>query len=435
MNDTLKKIYAVFSPAPLSQGKDNLYVDLDEVRGDTSVIHRMQQKIILPDGPSCQVLAGHRGSGKSTELWKLRQALETPQIIADRMFVVQVKADEELDPNDIDFPDVLISIVRQLASELKTREGIQLKPGYFKDRWHRLKELALSKVEFEGGELDTVMGKVSAVIRSSPEARKQVRAALEPDTDNWIAAANDVIGAAVLELKAKHYSGLVIMVDGLDKMITRQLDDVGCTTTENLFVNRGAQLTSFACHLIYTVPIDLAYSHHGANIRLRYGGEFPVVPMTKIETPPPNPKTYAKGIAKFREIITTRLHSIGVTEDALFSNDRVRDDLIKLTGGQPTELMTLIREAIVTDGLPIGHKGVKRARQEALRNYRRQLKAEHWPLIMEARSTGQVQRTDENEKNLRELLECRALRLYRNDEEWYGVNPALDDLVPTATSE
>ncbi len=434
MSDLLRPIYAAFTPAPLQKGQNDLYIDLDSVRGDSSVIQRMKQKILLSDGPSCQVITGHRGSGKSTELWQLRQTLENPASGTDRFFVVQVRADDELDPNDIDFPDVLIAIIRQLAEQLKDRAEISLKPGYFKDRLQRLKELAGTHVDIDSLKLDVGMATLSSTLRSSPEARKKIRAALEPDTDNWIKEANEVIGEALLELQKKHFRGLVIMVDGLDKMITRSHESAGCTSSEYLFVHRSAQLISFKCHLVYTVPIDLAYSHHGPTIKQLYGGEFPVVPMTKVETPPPKVKTHAPGIAKFREIITARLTKAGAVEEDLFENNRVRDELIKLTGGQPTELMSFIREAIVTDGLPIRSKGVKRVRLEAMRNYRRQLRADHWPLIEEARATGQIVKTEHNEKAFRDLLESRALLLYRNDEEWYGVNPAIEDLTPPIPS-
>jgi energy-coupling factor transporter ATP-binding protein EcfA2 len=430
MADILRSIYAAFNPAPLKKEQQGLYVDLDSVRGDSSVTDRMKQKILLSDGPSCQVLTGHRGSGKSTELGQLRHALENPARGSDRMFVVQVQADAELDRNDIDFPEVLVAIIRQLAGQLKDRAGISLQPGYFKDRLQRLKELVLTEVEFKDLDLTMGMAKIATTIRNSPDARKKVRAALEPDTDNWLTAANDVIGQALLELKKQHFRGLVIIVDDLDKMITRPHEEAGCSTTEYLFVHRSAQLTAFQCHLVYTVPIELAYSHHESTIKRLYGGDFPVVPMTKIETPPPSGKTYPKGIAKFREMISARLASVGAVEDQLFENNKVRDDLIKLTGGQPTELMTLIREAIVTEGIPIGPKGIKRATQEVMRSYRRQLRADHWPVLEEARLTGQVVRTETNEKPFRELLESRALLLYRNDEEWYGLNPAIENLEP-----
>ena len=430
MSASLEKIYAAFDPAPLKKGQEDLYIDLNDVRGHGSIVARMKKKILLADKPSCQILTGHRGSGKSTELWKLRQALENPDAsAADRFFVVQVQADDEMDRNDIDFPEVLIAIIRQIARQLRERAQITLKPGYFSDRWQRLKELALSEVSFDGLELEAGMAKLSATIRSSPEARQKVRAALEPDTDNWLKAANDIISVAVLELSKLEFRGLVVIVDDLDKMITRPHEKAGCSTTEYLFVHRSAQLTDFDCHLVYTLPIELAYSHHESTIKRLYGGHLPVVPMTKIRAQPPDSSDHPEGMSKFREMISVRLARAEATEAEVFKTDAERDDLIRLTGGQPTELMTLIREAIVTDGLPIGEKGVKRGRIEAMRSYRRQLRQDHWPLIEEARRTGQIVRSVENESAFRDLLDSRTLLLYMNDDEWYGVNPAIDGLV------
>ncbi len=432
MSDLLKSIYNAFDPAPLHQGQQGLYVDLDDVRGHSGTVERLRQKILLANGPSCQVLSGHRGCGKSTELWQLRQSLEKPGPDGKKYFVVQVQAEKELDTNDIDFPEILIAIIRQIAAQFRETLGITLAPGYFQDRWQRLKELALREVEFEGVELEAGMATLSTTLRGSPEARRKVRAALEPDTGNWMTAANEVIGEAILKLPKDQFSGLVVIVDDLDKMIARTQADVGCLTTEYLFIHRAAQLTGFLCHVIYTLPIELAYSHHNASIKLRYSGHLPVVPMTKIETPPPKCKAHAPGIKKFREMIFTRLSSVGASERDLFQSGKVRDDLIKLTGGQPTELMSFIRESIATSGLPITSQGVKRCRFETMRTYRRQLRADHWPLIQEVRKTGQIVRTADNEKPFRELLDSRALLLYRNDEEWYGVNPCIDDLAAPA---
>ncbi len=433
MNSKLKEIYSVFSISPLQPSQRTLYVDLENVRGNTGIVHRMAEKIRLADAPTCQVLTGHRGSGKSTELSRLRQALQEPTAGDPRFFVVQIQADDENDRNDIDFPDVLIAIVRQVAEQLRTHAGIELKPGYFRDRWERLKNLALTEISSDKLELGVGFAKLSATIKNSPEARQMVRKALEPDTNNWLTAANDVLGQAVQELEKRSYRGLAVIYDDLDKMITRPYELAGCSTTEYLFIHRSAQLTAFQCHLIYTLPIDLAYSHHGSTIKRLYGGHLPVVPMTKLATRPPKSKTYPPGMKKFREIIAARLKSVGASEEDLFQSKKAGDDLIKLTGGQPTELMSMIREAIVTDGLPIGPAGVKRCRTEAMRSYRRQLRSDHWPLIEEVRHTGMVVRTKENEEAFRELLDSRAILLYVNDGEWYGLNPAIDDLRPPET--
>src|ERR1022692_2493644 len=125
MSSKRKEIYSIFSPSPLRPDQNALYIDLEDVRGNTGIVHRMAEKIRLADTPTCQVLTGHRGSGKSTELSRLRQALQEPTAGESRFFVVQVQADDELDRNDIDFPEVLIAIVRQVAEHLRDREKIE----------------------------------------------------------------------------------------------------------------------------------------------------------------------------------------------------------------------------------------------------------------------------------------------------------------------
>ena len=430
MSPKLKSIYAAFNPAPLKPGDQGLYVNLDKVRGDTGIVRHLDRKIRLADQPTCQVLTGHRGSGKSTELWRLQHVLQEPDAEGNRYFVVMVQADDHMDRNDVDFPEVLIAIIRQLADDLRERLGIELKPGYFADRWERVKKVLGTEVSFDKLDLAAGMAKLSATIKNSPDARLEVRKLLDPDTDNWLTAANDVIGKAKQELQAKDYKDLVIIVDDLDKMITRTHKSAGCTTTEYLFVHRAAQLTAFECHVVYTLPLELAYSHHEQTIEDRYGGAVPVIPMTKIATPPPNSRAHKAGMDCFRDIIKARLDGVGATHGELFEKKSVETELIKLSGGQPTELMTLVREAIITDDLPIKSRALRRCREDTLRTYRRQLRPEHWPILKEVRSTGQVTRSTKNEQPLRELLESRALLLYRNDEEWYALHPAVEAIEP-----
>lgn len=436
MSDLLSRIYAAFSPEPLHKGQQDLYIDLKDVRGDSGTVGALRQKILLSPGRSAQVLTGHPGSGKSTELWQLRNALESPADPSQRYFVVQYQANDRengLNLHDIDAIDILCALIRQLAIDMRDRLGVELKPHYFRDRWKRLKELALTEVDFDKLELAAGMGKITGILRHSVETRRRVREALDPDADNWIAAANDVIGEAILALKAKEFRGLVIIADDLDKMDSYPVNDGGLLTTERLFINRARELTSFDCHVIYTLPIELAYSHHGSTIRRTFGGHLPVVPMIKLRTAPPNEAEHALGLEKCREIIGVRLTSIGASEADAFASDAIRDTLIRFSGGQPTEIMAFVREAIITDGLPIGEKGLRRIRFESMRSYQRQLMRGHWPLIEEVRHTGQVERTEDNETLFRQLLESRAILLYRNDQEWYGLNPAVAELQPPQT--
>lgn len=72
----LKNLYNAFDPfRPLPPG-DPTYVDCREVRGDGDILEDLGNRIELSDRKTCQLYSGHRGAGKSTELLKLKQALE-----------------------------------------------------------------------------------------------------------------------------------------------------------------------------------------------------------------------------------------------------------------------------------------------------------------------------------------------------------------------
>jgi len=433
MPDLTQAIYQQFSTSPVTPADDGLYINLDAARGHADIVCRLAQKIRLAGGqPTCQVLAGHKGSGKSTELLRLQKELESPikSHSVKPFFVVYCKTDEDVDRNDVDFPDVLIALIRQVARQLRERCQIELKPSYFKSRWLDLKGLMTSEVSVESLDLDIGLGKLAAKIKSSPTAREEIRKLLEPNTNNWLDAANDVISEAALELSKKNYAGLVILVDDLDKMIVRPHLASGCSTAEYLFVNRSAQLTAFNCHVIYTIPLSLAYSCQEQTLKANYNGHVPVVPMTKIMTQPPASKPYDPGVKLFRDIIAARLNAAGAREQDLFANDVVRDELIHLSGGQPTALMSLVREAIIAHGLPITHQSLDRAKKEGQRDYTRQLLLDHWPIIEEIRNTGLFGRTKNNESTFRELLDSRAILQYVNDVEWYGLNPMVAALKP-----
>jgi len=430
MDDLLRRVYQAFSLGPLTPDQHDLYVDLDAVRGNADVVRRLEKKIGLSAEPTCQVLSGHRGSGKSTELRRLQRSLESGAGGADRYHVVLCEADEDIDRNDVDFPDVLVAIIRQMAHDLKIRAGISLKPSYFKERVERLKKLLGTEVSFDSLELDAGLLKISGTMKGSPDARAEMRKLFEPDTTNWLYAANDAIGQAVQELLKKGYAGLVILVDDLDKMILRPHDSAGCSTTEYLFVHRSGQLTAFKCHVLYVMPLWLAYSYQEQTIKNTYGGNVPVIPMTKIAIPPRANKPHKPGVEKFRQIIAQRLRSAGATMTDVFESAQVCDDVIRLSAGQPTALMTMMREALVAHGAPINAASLERVRLEGRREFARQLREEHFPILSEVRQTGQVKRTQANEALFRELLDSRAILQYVNDNEWYGVNPLLTDLLP-----
>jgi hypothetical protein len=431
VNDLIQRVYHQFGIGPLDPNRQkDLYVELDQVRGNRDAAIHLKNIIRRSEGqPTCQVLAGHNGSGKSTELLRLKKDLES---IESPFFVVYIKADDEIDRNDVDFPDILVAIIRQLAAQLKEFGIIDLKQGFFKQRLERLKGILTSEVDLQSLELSLGMLKLGGQMRASPDARREIRKLFEPDTNNWLYAANDVIGKAILELKKKNRQGLVILIDDLDKMTVRS-HETGCPTDEYLFVNRAAQLTAFQCNVIYTIPLSLAYSHLEPVIKSRYSGHVPVVPMTKIANRPPKTGAYSSGVDKFKQIISRRLKAAETGDKEVFEDDNVQNELVALSGGQPDELMRLIREAIISHDLPIRLESLKRLKIDGQREFKRLIRIEHWPIIQEIKQNGEYMRKSDQEQVFRELLNSRAILQYVNDDEWYGLNPMMEGLKPPET--
>ncbi len=423
MNDEARRLYQAFDVLPLKADTKDLRVDLDRCRGDAEgVVKKLHSQLVLAQRPVQLVLAGHRGSGKSTELFALKTRLESE---APRHFCVYCDLREEIDVNDVDFLDVLVGVLRRSVVDLQEREKINLKPAYFKDRVTRLYKALKSPVKLEGIKLPDMFGELAVTIKGSPDARAELRKVFEPDAGNWMVAANELIGEAVLKLSKKKYGGLVILVDDLDKIARRPMDAARCSLAENLFIHRAAQLTGLGCHVVYSMPLELAYSHHRPEISKWYGGTVTVLPMTRVQQRPPNEDDDPAGLQAFRDIIDKRIVHANSKFKTLFDSEGTRDEIVRLSGGQPFELMQLIRRGMARS-LPIRADMIATLRAESARDYV-WLREAHVTILKEAADGGQVARPDEGrEKLIGELLESRALLQYLNGDEWYRPNPAID---------
>ncbi|TWT45996.1 hypothetical protein RAS1_24340 [Phycisphaerae bacterium RAS1] len=420
----LRSLHRAFSPDPLTYDQKDLYVDLQEVRGHTAFADKLA-KMIRSRERCTLLLSGHPGAGKSTELRLLQHNLANCD---PRYFTVICDLAKEIEVLDVDIPDLLIAVVRRLVAQLADA-GVTSDAAPFRSIWDRIRKYMPGS-----GEIDLQLGLLSltTALKSGPEARRDIREALEPHTGGLLAAANDVIGKATLEVQKTGYSGLVLIVDDLEKMALRENPLLHCASDEYLFLHRGMQLQGLKCHTIYTMPLTLAYSTDYQNLASKYGTPPLIVPMTQLRTRPPQSGAHAPGVERFREIIVRRLESLQMKPNELFESDVVRDQLVMLTGGQPRELMILIGEALIAENPPLTSAGIERAARELRRAFARQLSAAHWPILRHVDRTGQYMDrvTHETEPLIRELIYGRAILQYCNDAEWYGVNPLIQ-MPPT----
>ncbi|MFN6569562.1 hypothetical protein [Dendronalium sp. ChiSLP03b] len=107
------------------------------VRGDGDILVEVGREILLSDRKTCQLYAGHRGAGKSTELLRLQKNLN------DRgCFVVYFAADDQdIEPEDAQYTDILLACTRRLLEALKDNANPEPLLSWLKSRWHELKDL------------------------------------------------------------------------------------------------------------------------------------------------------------------------------------------------------------------------------------------------------------------------------------------------------
>jgi hypothetical protein len=423
-----RRVHRAFRPSPLTQEDiGSLYVDMDDVRGQQQPVEILARKIewAAAGEYTCQLLAGHRGSGKSTELARLRQVLETKQ----NCFVVSFSADDGLDRNDVDVPDLLLAVARVLCEQVHRQIGVRLGATKIESFFAGLKSALKSELNLTAVRIKSSFVELSEDIKASSVYRRLIRQQAAPAMRELVEALNDLISEATLVINRHNKSKLVLMVDDLDKLSALPAADGGKAQPERLFIDGAQELTSLRCDVIYTVPLDLAYAHHGGILLARYDGALSVLPMVRVRPRQPGAGVVEGaegGVGLLRNLVRKRLQSVELAEEEVFAKG-ILDRLIRFSGGQPHELMNLISSAALLHGLPIGDDGARRVEVELRRHYRRMLMAEYTPLLQEVRDHGELTRDEANERYRRELLSSRAILLYMNGEEWYGLNPALED--------
>ena len=420
----LTNLYNAFDPFyPLPAG-DPQYVDCREVRGDGDIIEDLGRKIKLSQRMTCQLYAGHRGAGKSTELLRLQEYLQN-----QGCFVVYFAADEQdINPEDTEYTDILLACTRHLLESLRNANSKPLR-DWMRDRWEDVKDLALTEVYFETLSLESQIAqfaKLTANVRTVPSLRQKIRDKINPHTTTLIDALNEFIRDAKKNLPDKS-SQLAVIADNLDRIVPFSQDGKRSNLDE-IFLDRTEQLKALDCHVIYTIPISMVYSNRATELINNYN-DPQVLPMIMVQNP--DGSTNEAGLAKIKELIEKRVKQVNPNqslETGLFDSGETLERLCLMSGGHVRNLLLMMQEAITrTEDLPITAKAAQRAITQARDVYRRTPEEGEWQILAKVSQTQRIL----NDEQHRNLLFSRCILEYRYyDEEgemqpWYDVHPLI----------
>ncbi len=431
--DAITRLFRACEPNQALESDDERYVNCDDVRGEKLVETYVRSlRRADPAKPEVKLFAGHRGVGKTCELNRIKACLEQKQSgnNPSRPFhVIYMDATEKLDLNDLDLPDLLTFIAAEVLAQLREANlpGFDPISGYMKRIWDEIKgalgaEVALKEVGVEAG-----FGSLALELKNRPNSRQTLRRAVEMHSTGLFGAVNDLLVSANMKLRNSGNEGLVLIVDGLERLVFRTLEGGG-NSHDRLFIDRSEQLASLKAHTIYTVPISLFYSPRCAELEQTFGEHNVPVPMIRLhEHDAPKVMQEAPGMVKMWEIIEARCRYAQVDVADVFDDQKTGFYLCEMTGGHPRHLMMFLQAAMnAVDELPI----TRTAAEKAVRNYAnsllREVPDEYWPKL---RAFGTPQNDIPKDEAHQKMLLLLHVFEYMNEFPWYEVNPVIRTLA------
>jgi hypothetical protein len=410
---------------PLDAG-DPRYVDLASGRGDEgSAIARCRKRILGSETPLVQLLAGHRGCGKSTELRGLQRSLED-----EGYFVVRFEVDGDVDLEDTEPTDILLAMIRNLESRLR-EANLVVDPKLLDDFLLWFGEVVLEKTERSaieaelsseisiGGEIPLfakLLARFSGQLKTGTESKRNVRRKLDPRITELLERGRLLAVAAREKVRKAGRKDLVMIVDNLDRIALKEREG-GRTTHEVLFVERGELFGGLNCHVVLTLPISLVFSPKQATLGAIFS-DLHVLPMVKIAEKGTR-KPWHPGRRLLDDLLRQRLDL-----DTLFENGTT-DQLIKASGGHPRELMRLVQDAVLfVDEPPVTRLAVRKAFRRLVNGYDRSIPEEHWPKLARVYRDQKVKNDEAHQLMLFNL----SVLEYQNEARWCDVHPAILEL-------
>ena len=427
LTDFYKAIDGVKGRAALTPDSD-FYVDILQHNPSGDPILQLQQRILLAESESVNLLSGFRGNGKSTELRRLKQLLEQQGchvVLVDLL-------DYVLTTKPIELSDFILSLMAALAHEIEQQSGLEtLSESY----WQRLTNFFESEVKLEGADLGLSTASLGvslqAKLKSEPSFKRQMQEHLRPHSKRIVEQAQLFIVEIISKLREQHDDPnikLVLLVDSFE-----QIRGVGADSQRvhdsvvELFSGQADNLKFPQLHLVYTVPPFLPIL---AKNMARLLGENPLTFWPNIHVRNQSGAPDVDGLATMRRVITQRC---GYWRD-YFSEDQL-DELAIASGGDLRDFFRLTKESVLSllieqtqgSSTTINSSTIERVKQQLLNEMLPVAEQDaRWLAQIHLNQDAALPSTDDA-PTLARFFDSNLVMNYLNGQPWYDIHPLLID--------
>jgi hypothetical protein len=432
----LKGLYRALSDKPLEPG-DPYYVPIFQELELDDPVQQISTEIEFQDSESISLFSGFRGSGKTTELKRLKQELE-----ARGSFVLYADALEYVNAAEpIAITDLLMVLAGAFSDALKERLGADLANESYWDRFlsflngEVLVDGLTLKAEGKTPETSALGGlKVGAEIkfglRSATNFRRELHKALQNKLkelkDNADRFFED--GVKLIRARMGNDTKIVFIFDQLEQLRgTLQTEYDVIRSVQRIFATDYDLLRIPYVHMVYTVPPWLKLVLPGTKMTLLSTIHLWNDDKDRSRCEP------AWGV--FRSLVHRRLSlqgSLRLFGDQQAQQDRI-DEMIAVCGGHFRDLLRLLRDTIVKatalSSLPIPAATVTKAIDSARREFLPIAEDDAiWLMkIAERRETALVNTEAETVNRLTRFFDNHFVLYFVNGREWYDIHPLIRD--------
>ncbi len=416
----LKNVLKVTKPEPLKDKNfDNFFVETDAARGVNSALQLADFFEVNQDEPQKVLFMGHRGSGKSTELFRFGRYVE------QQFTIINFSIRDEMDIVDLEYVDLIFVILRKLFEQAQ-KDGIAVNEHLLDNLdyyWHDeqlIEDLKIDKANIEtggqvkGGIWNIFSLHIKGILSTGSESKSVVRQYIKPRLSQLITGANDLFSDLRLKYKKKLGKTPILIIEDLDKL------DIA--VAEELFLKHKNILTGFNIHAIYTFPIFLHYSNNFNEIENSFD-HYELLSMIKVNDR--DTKPYANGREIIRKIIEQR------ADLALFDKDAL-EFIIAKSGGSLRHIFEMLQNAVLDvrgrnrNASVLDLLSAERAYRKLRNSFERTIARNHLDTLKELyKSKDKKPMTD---GSLNEMLNCMAVIEYNGDR-WCGLHPAVEDIL------
>jgi hypothetical protein len=330
----LKAVHGQFDDKPLQPG-DARYEPLYQVFGDIDPVALMQRHIVFNDPESIQLFSGFRGSGKTTELLRLKGQLE-----ASGYFVLYADALDYVNPAEpIDISDLLMVLAGSFGEKLEEGLGSDVIAEPYWARAYAFltgTELSLHEVGIKAGVDLKLQIKTGSSFRGRLQQFLGTRIGeLKAQVDHFFED-----GLKAIRAKRAADTQVVFIFDSLEQLRGNYQNwELVIRSVDRLFSIHIDRLRIPCTHVVYSVPPWLKFL-------LPAGQPVTMLPTVHLRNNDEDRTDFADGWAAFRRLLNHRL----LPEDAarVFGPDAAARDqlvgrLVAASAGHVRDLLRLVR--------------------------------------------------------------------------------------------